>query len=205
VDGNPYTKDFDVTFGKGPLSVFASAPVPGLMWARFSGSQYNTSSPYDGDFTTLNGASAADFPAAVGECGGRVAADAITVDETFSTPPYAINVDTSPGTGWNIDDEGFIDMYHTTTSKLPSISRLVPVSRYSSYRPDIPRKGAAFAAGWPDDPSGLGNYSYYTYNIYFNNVNATISVLNVYLSVGANLSSPDVNTTGSMTICISTY
>jgi hypothetical protein len=156
--GATYSKTFDVIFGPGPLSIFTSAPASVPYWAISSGN-FATAGSYGGDFTDLAD-TAANFPAAVGRCGGSVKTGAITSNTLV--PPHSATFDHTPGSGWRIGDvaDGYYDSYFSTTSNLPTVAQLLPVSGYDGT--GIPRKWAATAAGW-------GIYPYATGEIFMTN------------------------------------
>ncbi|MDR0882427.1 MAG: inverse autotransporter beta domain-containing protein, partial [Candidatus Adiutrix sp.] len=184
IDGVVYTGEETISFGAGPLSVFSSAPALGHKWARSAGTPWTTAY---GDFTTLIASSATDFPAAAGVCGGSVMNDQITVTNLGGTPPsYNASFDTSSG-GWRVGDV-YSDEYYSTTSNLPTLGQLVAVSRYnSSFNPGELRKGAALAAGWPDDANGSGYYIYWTGQVYFGPGSGHFYARGVYLASGSDL------------------
>ncbi|MDR2353509.1 MAG: hypothetical protein LBF22_10210 [Deltaproteobacteria bacterium] len=130
------TRDIVVTFGKGPLSVFSTAPT-------------TTTVP----FTTMpdlyamvaaTGNSATMFPASADICGGWVRTDLISITGTL--PNLTITFD---ATAWTINSFG---SYVSTQMKLPDFQQLVAVSR-NNFFGETPAKGAALAAGWDSTPS----------------------------------------------------
>jgi hypothetical protein len=163
IGGVSYTGQETVSFGDGPLSVFTKAPESGKKWAVRAGTQW-TAASYNGDFTADDNS----FPAAA-YCDGTVnnmsSNNGVGVTQTGGSPPYAATFDTS--NGWRVGDF-WSSEYYSTTSKLPTIGQLVAVSKYNaSYDPTIYRKGAAFAANWPDDSYGSGYYEYWTGQVGF--------------------------------------
>jgi hypothetical protein len=139
IGGVPYSETIDVNFGPGPLSLFSGTlSSTGVMFAISYGNAA-TAGSYSGDFTALNGASATDFPAAVGVCGGTVPVGSVS-STTTSTPHSA-----TFGAGWLwIPGSGS----YAQNSRLPTKSQLVAVTVYSAFMNPEPSKFAAQAAGW---------------------------------------------------------
>jgi hypothetical protein len=160
VAGVPYSKTFEVRFGPGPLSIFTSAPTVGLQWA-VALDVY--SSPR---FTEL--INPAGFPAAA-FCGGEVHTGSLDIAIGGSGPSsYTANF--TGGINLNHWREGDVlsNRYYSTTSKLPTLGQLMAVSAYNVYSYDtVKRKGAALAAGWPDDAMNAGWYSYWAGQVNF--------------------------------------
>jgi hypothetical protein len=155
--GTWYTGEQEVTFGAGPLSVFATDPTLGKgnkAWAIL----YGTSGNGNGDFTS----SSNTFPAAVA-AGGNVRHDSVS---TSGTSPGMTAIFQTPD--WETGE--IFGGHYSTTAKLPKVSQLLAVARYSSYESSVPRKGAAFAAGWPDDGYDSGWYVYWSGEVFFNDV-----------------------------------
>jgi hypothetical protein len=152
VNGVPFSETIDVSFGKGPLSVFAKPPSSGgLPWATANSiAIINHKNNFTADSTT--------FPAAT-FCGGtvHVGSSDITIG---GRGPESYTADFIPGiisghwsyedtVPWNYEDN-CTNNYYSITSKLPSIAQLVAVSHYDGgFHGKVDRKGAANAAGWP--------------------------------------------------------
>jgi hypothetical protein len=167
-----YTEIIKVTFGKGPLSVFTKKPSSGgMQWATACGVREtkDIGDPKQGDFI----ANTTAFPAAE-YCGGTVYSGPsdITVQEG-STIDFSLyySVDFSHGIlngHWkdlSLDDS----RAYSTTANLPTVGQLLAVSARSPYPylSNINRKGAALAAGWPDDDEELGNFGYWSGEVVF--------------------------------------
>jgi hypothetical protein len=129
-------RDIVVTFGNGPLSVFATAPTTYL-------APYSTM-PDVYMMVFASGMSPTMFPASVAVCGGVVRTDLISV--TGLLPNLTISFDT---TEWISTGTG---SYASTQTKLPSLRQLISVSR-NSVSGATAGKGAAVAAGWDIVPS----------------------------------------------------
>jgi hypothetical protein len=164
IGGVTYSGTAAATFGKGPLSVFTKPPVVGKQWARSAGNAATSVDRLagDGNFLVLDGADSNDFPAAVGVCGGMVDVSAIKSNSSGSSHSAAFTT----GSSWRVGD-GLSDVYYSTTSKLPTLGQLTAVSAYSEFHPNVKRKGAALAAGWPDDGINKGYYRYWTGQVNF--------------------------------------
>jgi hypothetical protein len=163
IGGAAYSGTAAATFGKGPLSVFTTPPVVGKQWARSAGNAATQDEDWaQGNFLVLDGADSNDFPAAVGVCGGTVDVSAIKSNFLGSSHSFTFTT----GSSWRVGDR-FSDHYYSTTSKLPTLGQLTAVSAYSEYHPNVKRKGAALAAGWPDDVGNEGLYSYWTGQVLF--------------------------------------
>jgi hypothetical protein len=155
IGGVTYEVSEVITFGKGPLSVFASAPQVGLQWAT------NDAMSVANDFKTGN-----TFPAA-SHCGGTVNNDSSVVVVTPIPPANAKYSLFVSGAGWRAGDR-FPDEYYSTSSGLPTLGQLLAASRHDDdYNSGVHRKGAALAAGWPDDAVRGGWYEYWTGQMYF--------------------------------------
>jgi hypothetical protein len=143
INGVPFTETIDVSFGKGPLSVFAKPPTSlGLKWATA-----NSISEIDNnnDFT----ASSTTFPAAE-FCGGTVHAGSSDIIIGGSGPSsYTADFRGGllSGHWWYVDE--YPECYYSITSKLPTIAQLLAVSSFDDYNNKFLSKGAANAAGWP--------------------------------------------------------
>jgi hypothetical protein len=134
ISGVSYQRDLVVTFGKGPMSVFASAPVPGLSYA----SQDTIAS-----FLSLTPSSG--FPAS-NSCGGTLPVNYMTL----TTPPPGAVIDYNPAY-WTERGDGITGRltFFSSYIRLPIETEAMYVSGYdSSIYPQVPRKGAAKAAGW---------------------------------------------------------
>jgi hypothetical protein len=58
--------------------------------------------------------------------------------------------------------------YYAEGSKLPKVSELLAVARYDDgYKSSVPRKGAASAAGWPNDNYALNLHAYWFGEVLF--------------------------------------
>jgi hypothetical protein len=157
IGGVTYEVSEELTFGKGPLSVFTSAPQADLQWATKDGTSETE------DFTD----SGNSFPAA-SHCGGSVVNNSNVVQISGSSSPYGLIMTT--GGGWETGDDVWFsyDEYFSTSSKLPSMGQLIAVSRhFGGYNSGVHRKGAALAAGWPDDAVSGGLYRYWTGQVLF--------------------------------------
>jgi hypothetical protein len=201
IDGVMYSETMDVTFGPGPLSVFRTAPAVGVKWARSAGNAATAADPgNDGNMLALNGNSGADFPAAVQICGGSINVSAIT---STTTVPGSHNAgfDYTPGSGWEQDIK-WASLSRALNSKLPHYDQLIAVSMYSTtHNPGIPRKGAALAAGWPDDGLGAGVYRYWSNPINMMGAGYFLAT-NVGLRVGAEETSNRVNYNIPNVVCV---
>jgi hypothetical protein len=150
IDGVLHSRTVDVHFGDGPLSVFTSAPsAVSLQWARSAGNAA-TAGVYNGNFLALDGSSSADFPAAVGYCGGSVNVGAIT--STTTSIPHSATFDTSPNSGWILAPPypSYNQGYYSTTSRLPTYAQLDALGScdYPSCATGSPRRAAGSAANW---------------------------------------------------------
>jgi hypothetical protein len=145
-----YADETTVSFGAGPLSVFTTNPNDGRgkAWATLDGTSAGTG---NGDFTSGSNT----FPAA-GIANGSVRND--TVSTSGSTAAF--------GAGWTAGE--MLDGHYSTTANLPKMSQLLAVAKYNGrYRGNVPRRGAAFAAGWPDDNWNSGGYYYWSGEVAF--------------------------------------
>jgi hypothetical protein len=170
-----YTDETTVSFGAGPLSVFTTNPNDGRVkaWAALYGTSAGTG---NGDFT-----SAGNFFPAAGIAHGSVRND--TVLTSGSTP----NMTATFGVGWTAGE--ITDGHYSTTAKLPKVSQLLAVAKYNGgYNGGVLRKGAAFAAGWPDDNwnggNGSGWYEYWSGEVFFNGVYGYFNARVVLLEFG---------------------
>jgi hypothetical protein len=139
IGGREYTVTQDVSFGRGPLSVFKKTGTTGSRW----GGQHitdNSGSPASGSFQY----SGNSFPAA-NFCGG-------SVDNKVTTTGNSTDagfIPASPG-GWSDPyiPPGRSDYYrYAQNSKLAKAEQLLAVAVYNSTY-NTQGKGAAFAAGW---------------------------------------------------------
>jgi hypothetical protein len=156
-----------VSFGKGPLSVFTKPPSSkGMQWATARGIPATAGDNNRGDFTSLtnpSGFPAADF------CGGTVHSGSsdITVGGSGHKSYVADFTKGKNIKHWR-DGDRFSNRYFSTTSKLPTLGQLVAVAAYDGrIYSEVKRKGAALAAGWPDDADNEGYYLYWTGQVYF--------------------------------------
>ncbi|MDR1045085.1 MAG: hypothetical protein LBP33_08220 [Candidatus Adiutrix sp.] len=151
-----YAGETTVSFGAGPLSVFTTNPNDGRgkAWATFYGTSAGTG---NGVFTSGSNT----FPAA-GIANGSVRND--TVSTSGSKPPSPMTA-AFGGAGWTAGE--MTNGHYSTTANLPKVSRLLAVAKYNGrYNTGVPRKGAAFAAGWPDDKNS-GWYCYWSGEVVF--------------------------------------
>jgi hypothetical protein len=145
INGFPFRETIDVSFGKGPLSVFAKPPINGgLPWAtadRIAVIDKNN------DFT----ASSTIFPASE-FCGGTVhVGSSDIIIEGSGSGPESYTADFSGGLilgHWRHGDL-LPNSYYSITSKLPTLGQLIAVSAQEKGIGKITQKGAAIAAGWP--------------------------------------------------------
>jgi hypothetical protein len=172
INGTPHTEIVVVSFGKGPLSAFSKPPSNGgRQWATAFGIMATKGNTYDnppptrwGDFTDAS----TTFPAA-DFCGGTVHSGSsdITVG---GRGPESYRADFTKGKNinhWRDGDRA--NRYYSITSKLPTFGQLVAVAAYEgSVHSKVKRKGAALAAGWPDNASKKGYYIYWTDQVSFN-------------------------------------
>jgi hypothetical protein len=143
INGVLFTETIEVSFGKGPLSVFAKPPsTGGLPWATADGVAEGDD---NNDFTA---SSTTGFPAAE-FCGGTVVSSDITIG---GSGPKSYTADFSGGliSGHWRDGDKYPETYYSITSKLPTLGQLVAVSAFKEkFSSNVKRKGAAVAAGWP--------------------------------------------------------
>jgi hypothetical protein len=169
INGRFYKETIEVSFGKGPLSVFSKPPSPtGLRWATAMGMKAtkDEGKPKIGDFT----ATSTTFPAAK-FCGGTVfnGSSDITIkgrgpDKYFSD--FSGGVNSGHWRCSDTDPDG--DFYYSITSKLPTLGQLLAVAAFKEgFSDEINRKGVALAAGWPDDDEKKGRYQYWTGQVGF--------------------------------------
>jgi hypothetical protein len=152
VAGRSYSETTFVSFGKGPLSVYNQPPsAQKMIWAKADCLETPTveSDPPVSIFTELRNPE--DFPAAE-YCGGTVHVGPSDITVNGSLPNYKIDFAKGIKLGhWSNIDQGSIG-YYAITSRLPTVSQLLAVSRYDTeHNPTVKRKGAALAAGWPGD------------------------------------------------------
>jgi hypothetical protein len=151
IGGVTYEVSEVITFGKGPLSVFTKAPQTELKWAEQNGVAGSADPNATGVFTD----STNSFPAA-NYCGGTVDNSSGVVSVSGSSPDFRLSV--SPSSDWRAGDHWTYE-YYSTSSGLPTYGQLLAVSRHDGgYNSNLRRKGAALAAGWPDDDVSLGLY-----------------------------------------------
>ncbi|MDR1045112.1 MAG: hypothetical protein LBP33_08355 [Candidatus Adiutrix sp.] len=153
-----YADETTVSFGAGPLSVFTTNPNDGRgkAWATL----YGTSATGNGDF--ISGSNT--FPAA-DIVNGSV------INNTVSTSGSTAAMTAVFGAGWTAGES--TNGHYSTTANLPKVSQLLAVAKKydGHYHRDVPRKGAAFAAGWPDDAYKRGFYGYWSGEVVFVGVN----------------------------------
>jgi hypothetical protein len=177
LDGTPFSATANVTFGRGPLSVFSTAPSSGT--AQF---MTNTGIAL-GNWAVTSPSNS--FPAAAA-CGGSVDNASVTITVIFPT----VTVNYAPGSGWEtIYLQPFnVNSLYSTTSRLPSYPEIVAVGRnVSTFYPTISKKGAAVAAGWADEYYISGNidsisldYGHYVYKPHANDGIIIISSFSDY-------------------------
>jgi hypothetical protein len=167
INGTQHTETIVVSFGQGPLSVFTKPPSSKRMqWATARGIPATAGENNTGDFTDLinpSGFPAADF------CGGTVHSKSsyITVDGSDSSS-YTADFTKGKQINYWIDGYRRVNRYYSTTSKLPTLGQLVAVSAYDGrIHSDVKRKGAAIAAGWPNDTDNEGYYPYWSGQVLF--------------------------------------
>jgi hypothetical protein len=158
IKGVLFTETIDVSFGKGPLSVFAKPPsTEGLPWATANGIAIKDS---NNDFT----ANSTTFPAAT-FCGGTVHVGSSDII-IGGSGPQSYTVDFSGGIisgHWRYGDK-YPDSYYSITSKLPTIGQLVAVSVFHKRNySNVKRKSAAIAAGWPCGIYITGQVYFYSF------------------------------------------
>ncbi|MDR1045418.1 MAG: hypothetical protein LBP33_09930 [Candidatus Adiutrix sp.] len=153
-----YAGETTASFGAGPLSVFTTSPNDGRgkAWATLRGTSVGTG---NGNFTsTVN-----SFPAA-GIAHGSVRNDTVLMSGSAPSMTAAF------GAGWTAGE--MLDGHYSATSNLPKVSQLLAAAKYDGhYHSGVPRKGAAFAAGWPDDAYNTGWYCYWSGELFFYGVN----------------------------------
>jgi hypothetical protein len=134
IDGELKRRDLTVAFGKGPLSVFSSAPnLSGRAWAEADDIL---------PFLALDPDNPSNFPSAA-LCSGRVPVDAIAIS---GVPPDAI-ITPNPSVWTLVDYDATTRFYTASSINLPTRNQLTYVSR-SLYTSRDSTKGAALAAGW---------------------------------------------------------
>jgi hypothetical protein len=169
VDGENFTTKVKIDFGDGPLSIFTSAPVSGIVWGTKDGNSSVGDIPEDGDFTD----NATEFPAA-DICGGTVKNTNIILGGSSGAWSASF------GAGWSVgtftENPPSYGLYYAEGSNLPKISELRAVSKFYSIKPPYshsqlkqsPGKGAAFAAGWLGNKfSSESDYPYWTGEVLF--------------------------------------
>ncbi|MDR1487988.1 MAG: hypothetical protein LBT62_08385, partial [Deltaproteobacteria bacterium] len=149
-----------------------------------------------GNFFDLVGTNGRDFPAAVGVCGAAADVSAIKSNSSGSSHSAAFTT----GSSWRVGDR-YSDEYFSTISKLPTFGQLAAVSAYSEYHPKVKRKGAALAAGWPDDARNEGLYRYWTGQVYFDSRGGFYADL-VRLSAGVDAYCSDVAYATPVVVCV---
>jgi hypothetical protein len=193
IGGVIYSDIVNVTFGNGPLSVFSNSfsPVNNRMWAT------------DDDHSGMVGLSSSDFQSAA-YCGGSVNMSAVTIIEA---PPGVFTATYSSLGGYWAPGLSTFPLAlgksaQAIRSKLPNLDQLVAVAVYvSGISSDIPRKGAAMAANWPDDSSGLSMFLYQTNEIYLSNSGSFGTSLS-RLDVGDRSTGGSTLSAGIQTFCV---
>jgi hypothetical protein len=197
IGGAAYSGTAAVNFGKGPLSVFTKPPIAGVNWARSAGNAATQDEDWvQGNFLVLDGADSNDFPAAVGVCGGTVDVSAISSTTTADPHSAAFTI----GSSWRAGDR-FSWEYYSTTSKLPTLGQLMAVSAYSKFHPNVKCKGAALAAGWPDDANNKGYYRYWSGQVNFDSDGVFYADV-VRLSDGNDYGGNYVTTATPVVVCV---
>jgi hypothetical protein len=174
-----YADETAVSFGAGPLSVFTTNPNNRYLansWATLNGTSAGTG---NGDFASTDNT----FPAAgiasglgVGLGYGSVRND--TVSTSGSTP----SMTAAFGAGWTAGE--MLNGHYSTTANLPKVSQLLAVAKYDGrYNRGVQRKGAAFAADWPDDRSNF-RYAYWSGEVVFNGDDGRFNARIVHLGDG---------------------
>ncbi|MDR0882063.1 MAG: inverse autotransporter beta domain-containing protein, partial [Candidatus Adiutrix sp.] len=169
IDGVTYTGEETISFGDGPLSVFTSAPAPGTQWAtQYGNSSVGGTTLSDNDFTS-DGTNHSPTPAntfpAASSCGGNVNNAVINLGGVSGAWTATFPTESD---GWSSAMAANSNGHYSTTSNLPKAAQLVAVSRYDSgYNTTVLRKGAALAAGWPEDNWGGGYYQYWSGEVTF--------------------------------------
>jgi hypothetical protein len=144
-----YTDETTVSFGAGPLSVFTTNPNDGRgkAWTTLFGTSAGTG---NGDFASTGNT----FPAA-GTAHGSVRNDTVSTSGSMPSMTAAF------GAGWTAGE--ITDGHYSTTANLPKVSQLLAVAKYNGRsNSGVLRKGAAFAAGWPDSAFKEGYYGYWS-------------------------------------------
>jgi hypothetical protein len=156
-----------------------------MRWATARGIPATADDNNRGDFTALtnpSGFPAADF------CGGTVHSGSsdITVGGSGLNSYTADFTKGKKIKHWR-DGDIISNEYFSTTSKLPTWGQLTAVSAYdSNFFTKVKRKGAALAAGWPDDARKEGYYRYWTGQVSFNSF-GYFNADNVYLANGSGI------------------
>ncbi|MCL2123061.1 MAG: hypothetical protein FWH34_03120 [Desulfovibrionaceae bacterium] len=123
IGGTVHSQTIDVSFGKGPLSVFRNKPLGPMSWVKAG-----------------NACGAVDDP------------DALGPQDSTKSKGIPEGIPTHLG---NLALKG--SGYQNST-KLPTIDQLRNVAASNG----SVGRGAAFAAGWPDDANGKGWFLYWT-------------------------------------------
>jgi hypothetical protein len=193
IGGREYTATQDVSFGKGPLSVFSMTNGTTGQWATANTNR------------TSNGfqASTTRFPAAE-FCKGRVNRDvSVSTGVNSKFVPNDGNHDWSDPYWVTYSSSGFYERY-ARTSKLPTMTQLLAVSVYDSgHNASVQRRGAAGAAGWSfgsDNRVWTGEVDYFD-----SGSNHRFDAVTVYLNSGqvrGNGGGNGVSTTGIGIVCV---
>jgi hypothetical protein len=172
INGVSFTETIDVSFGKGPLSIFTKPPsTVGLKWATANSIAIKN---MNNDFT----ASSTTFPAAT-FCGGAVHVGSSDITIGGSGPKsYTADFCCGINSGhWRFGDK-YSDHYYSITSKLPTLGQLLAVSAFKETTDiNVKRKGAAMAAGWP-----CGRY--WTGQVGFHSESGSFGADHIYLAGG---------------------
>jgi hypothetical protein len=126
INGVDHIRDMTLEFGDGPLSLFRPAIFASIY-------------PWASDYVPGNfNSGLTTFPAA-GFCGGTVNNGSANLSSTPGVFGADWTTDTIPTTSQ--------DSSYANNSKLPTWDQLLTIARYdATYFPDVPRKGAAYAA-----------------------------------------------------------
>jgi hypothetical protein len=144
IGGISHSETVDVSFGPGPLSIFAGPPVFGKIWAD----KYKTALDPGNDFSSIsNNFEAANY------CGGSV--NNQPPDLIITYPGENVTFSTNDGSGWAAAGNSY---YSALNSKLPSFDQLRRIADFSSAARG---RGAARAAGWSLSQYWTSDISYY--------------------------------------------
>jgi hypothetical protein len=152
VDGEVVEENKPFTFGDGPLSVFGRSSSTSLQWSVKY--QDIVSFPSNGFQDDNNTFPAAKFCTDLDDVIGRK----VTTKNDQSLANFEPDDPASVPDIWSSPEEEKRGSYSTSNpnlrvrravkSKLPTAEQLLAVSVYSTYNPDVRRKGAVAAANW---------------------------------------------------------